>query len=110
MYKRQTLDVAVEELDWLETMASDAESWVEQANSLATKNASLEDVQKCVKQYSKINLLSSRVDELRERAIAVRTPPPPPRPLGQAVSYRRRAPPFHHCSGTLPCVTRMGYG
>ena len=99
---------AVEELDWLETMASDAESWVEQANSLATKNASLEDVQKCVKQYGKINLLSSQVDGLRERATAVC--PPIHHHLTRslmAVSLRTLAPSFHSCSGTLPYVTDL---
>ena len=64
------LAISVEELEWLESMSKEAENWLSQADSLGSSEATLEDVQKCVKQYGKINLLSTRVDELRERAAA----------------------------------------
>ena len=62
------LCVTMEEQDMLERMADEAEAWIAQADALARPDATLEGLQKCVKQYSKINLLSERVGALHERA------------------------------------------
>ena len=64
----ENLDVAVEELDYLEGMATEAVGWLKTADALEASTATLDEVQKCVKQYGKINLLSERVEGLRERA------------------------------------------
>ena len=51
-------------------MATEAEAWLESVDTLEREGATLEEVQKAVKAYAKISLLSSRIDGLKSRAAA----------------------------------------
>ena len=62
------LPVVMEERDWLGVNLVEAQKWVQSAQRLQEPTALLEDVQKLLKEYAKVNVLSEQVDALRKRA------------------------------------------
>jgi hypothetical protein len=62
------LPVALEEREWISVNLEEAREWLETASRLEAPAAPLEDLQKLLKEYAKVNLLSTAVAPLRARA------------------------------------------
>ncbi|KAL1528118.1 hypothetical protein AB1Y20_009482 [Prymnesium parvum] len=63
----ERLPIALEEYDWLQRSIEVAKAWLKSSDDLEAPTARLEDVQRHVKEYSKITLKSDRVDALKAR-------------------------------------------
>ena len=62
------LPIVMDEQKWLEASLGEARAWLAATEELESPAARLEEVQRHIKEYSKVNLLSHKVESLKARA------------------------------------------